>query len=88
VETDSLLAKTALETNSFALAHIGGLAYEAKCLVNLSFALSSCPRECNKVARALAAQGCKCSPDAVLHWEGMPPGVENLVASDITESMS
>jgi len=91
VETDSLLAKSALETNSFALASIGGIAYETKSLMNMSFVscvLSFCPRECNQVAHALAAQGCMCSQNADLCWEGMPPGVENLVASDIAEPLS
>ena len=91
VETDSLLAKSALETNSFALASIGGIAYETKSLMNMSFVscvLSFCPRECNQVAHALAAQGCMCSQNADLCWEGMPPGVENLVASDIAEPLN
>ena len=45
-----------------------------------------CPRDCNRVAHAVAALGCKCPPDTVVSWDGMPPGLEDLVTSDINES--
>lgn len=63
IDTDSMLAKMALETDSFALAPTGGVVYECKCLMNLTFVscgLSFCPRDCNKVAHAVTAHGCKC----------------------------
>jgi hypothetical protein len=47
-----------------------------------------CPRECNRVARALAALGCKCPQGATQIWDGMPDGVEDLVASDLAEPVS
>ncbi|RLN27752.1 hypothetical protein C2845_PM05G33580 [Panicum miliaceum] len=91
VETDSMTTKAALSTNSFALAPVVGIIYEAKCLMNLSIsscALSYCSRDCNKVAHTLAEQGCKCSHGADLYWEGMPSGVENLMVGDLTEPIS
>ena len=36
----------------------------------------------DRVAHALAAQGCKYPQNAVLLWDSTPPGVEGLVASD------
>ncbi|CAN6201987.1 unnamed protein product [Urochloa humidicola] len=91
IETDSMLLKLALESNSFALAPTGGIVFEIKSYLNVSFsewAIVFSPRECNRVAHVMAAQGCKCSHDTVLQWDGTPPGVEDLVASDITEPLS
>jgi hypothetical protein len=48
--------------------------YFESCLV------SYCPRVCNRVAHALAAQGCKCPRDSILPWDGVPTGVEDLVS--------
>jgi hypothetical protein len=79
IETDSMLARLALESNSFALALTGGVVYEIKSLMNLFFTsvvVSFCPRECNKVAHAVAALGCKCPQDIVLSWDGVPFGAE------------
>ncbi|OEL35378.1 hypothetical protein BAE44_0003603, partial [Dichanthelium oligosanthes] len=67
------------------------LIHEIKWLVSSSFikfSVEYCPRVCNKVAHALAARGCKCSPNSDLYWDGMPVGMENLVASDLAESLS
>ena len=47
-----------------------------------SFSVSFCPRLCNRVAHELAA--CTCSPNANLSWDGMPTGLESLVAGDLT----
>jgi hypothetical protein len=85
VETDSLLLKLALDSNSFALSQAGGIIHEIKSMLNVSFSSwrsSYCPRECNRVAHAVAAQGCKCPPDTFHSWNGTPPGVEDLVARD------
>ena len=89
VETDSMLAQLALTTSTFSLAPVGGIVYEIKYLMNLFFnslQVVFCPRDCNRVAHAVAAFGCKCPPDTVVSWDGMPPGLEDLVTSDITES--
>jgi len=89
VETDSMLAQLALTTSTFSLAPVGGIVYEIKYLMNLFFnslQVVFCPRDCNRVAHAVAALGCKCPPDTVVSWDGMPPGLEDLVTSDITES--
>ena len=90
IETDSMLAQMALETNSFALEPTGGVIYEIKSLVNLFFSLvvvSFCPRERNRVAHTVTAFGYKC-PHITFSWEGMPCGRRRpLVTSDITVSL-
>ena len=92
LETDSQLVKSALESNMFALADTGGIVYELKFLISSSFSefkVLFSPRTCNSVAHAVAALGCMCPRDTLLWWEGCTPdGLEDLVASDITESMS
>ena len=89
VDTDSMLAQLALTTSTFSLAQVGGIVYEIKYLMNLFFnslQVVFFPRDCNRVAHAVAVLGCKCPPDTVVSWDGMPPGLEDLVTSDITES--
>jgi hypothetical protein len=91
IETDSMLVKSALETTSFALAVTGSIVFEIKSFISTYF--DSClvsfrHRECNRVAHALAAQGCTCPQHAVLLWDGTPPGVEDLVGSDVTDPLS
>uniref|UniRef100_K4ALI8 RNase H type-1 domain-containing protein n=1 Tax=Setaria italica TaxID=4555 RepID=K4ALI8_SETIT len=85
-ETDSLMLKMAIEGREFSLAPAGGLIHEIKSIISNCFMQFSVV--CNKAAHALAARGCKCSPIADLHWDGVPEGTENLVASDIAESLS
>lgn len=70
---------------------MGGLIYELKCLIRSSFI--SChvrfaPRTCNNVAHAVAAMvviSIFLMP--TLLWDGTPQDVENLVASDIADSI-
>ncbi|RLN24776.1 retrotransposon protein, putative, unclassified [Panicum miliaceum] len=72
LEMDSQLVKLALETDSFALAEIGGVVYELKCLIRSSFGdfrVVFSPRSCNRVAHAVAALDCICSRDTLLYWE-------------------
>jgi hypothetical protein len=86
VETDSILLKLALCSDSFALAPTGGLIHEIKSMLQTLFSSwrsSYCPRECNRVAHAVAARGCSCPLDAVLVWDRAPTSVEDLVARDI-----
>ena len=45
-------------------------------------------RTCNRVAHYVAAFGCKCPRDTLLCWEGMPNGLEDLVANNLAESIS
>jgi hypothetical protein len=59
-----------------------------------SWSCSFCPRECNKVAHAVTAQGCKYPHGTVLDWtdtlpgaEDPPPGAEDLVARDCSSSL-
>ena len=89
IETDAMLARLALTTSTFALGPVGGVVYKIKYLMNLFFTslqVVYCPRECNRVAHAVGALGCKCPPGAVLSWDGTPSGIEVLMTSDITES--
>lgn len=62
LETDSLLLVQALKESNIHLAALGGLVLQFIALAFLSFRVGYCPRECNKVADALAAFGCN-SPD-------------------------
>ncbi|RLN42620.1 retrotransposon protein, putative, unclassified [Panicum miliaceum] len=85
LETDSMMLRLAMEGNTFSLAPTGGLVHEIKMLASSSFVCFSvlyCPRVCNGVAHALAARGCKCSPNSDLYWDGVPTGLENLVAEE------
>ncbi|CAO2190873.1 unnamed protein product [Urochloa humidicola] len=91
LETDSMLVKLALESSTFSLAPTGGIVFEIKSCISTFFTsckVSYCPRDCNKVAHAVAAQGCKCPHNSVLLWDGTPSGLEDLVASDFAESIS
>jgi hypothetical protein len=91
IETDSMLLKLALESNSFALAPTGGILHEIKSILFDSFRLwrfSFCSRECNKVAHAVTVQGCMSPHEPILNWNRTPPGVEDLVARDISSSFS
>ncbi|RLN13156.1 hypothetical protein C2845_PM09G10400 [Panicum miliaceum] len=89
LDTDSQLVKSALETNSFALAETGGIVYELECMIGSSFTdfkISNAPRDYNRVAHAVAALDCNCSNGTTLHWEDTLDGLEELVASDSAES--
>jgi hypothetical protein len=87
-ETDSMQLKMAIGGSEFALAPTGGLVHENKATIAAyfsSFSVNYCPRYCNSVDHELAARGCMCSPNADLSWDGVPEGLENLVAGDCTE---
>lgn len=79
-ETDSIMVKSALETRSFWISSSrwnysrDEEPYFFKLLV--IFVLF-CPRDCNKVAHALAATGCNCPENSVLMWDSTP-GVKGL----------
>ena len=80
-----MMLKMALDSDDFSLAPTGGLIHEIKASVTgclNSFSVSFCPRLCNRVAHELAA--CTCSPNANLSWDGVPTGLERLVAGDLT----
>lgn len=90
IETDSMLLKLALDSNSFALAATGGIIHEIKSMLNDSFVLwnsSFCPRECNRVAHAMPAQSCMCPRATTLCWSTTPRGVEDLIAGDCSSSI-
>ena len=80
-----MMLRSALKGSSFSLAPTGGLIHEIKVLVSSNlvfFDILYCPRVCHCVAHALAARGCKCSPNSVLLWDGVCVGMENLVAEE------
>jgi hypothetical protein len=47
-----------------------------------------CPRLCNCAAHALAAQGCNSPQNSISRWDGMAPGVEDIVTIGIADSFS
>lgn len=49
-----------------------------------SFAIKYCPRDCNKIAHAIAALGCNDQLHNILSWDDVPPEVVKLVTSDLT----
>jgi hypothetical protein len=58
VETDSILAKSALKSNTFALTPTGGTVYITKNLIDLYFSsvlVAFCPGNYNKIGHAMAA---------------------------------
>jgi hypothetical protein len=80
-----------MHSDSHRLSLIGGQLFEIKTMLQqhfISWSFVYVPRSCNKVAHALAAVGCNCSPNSTLQWDGTPHGVEDLVTSDIAESVS
>ncbi|RLM84881.1 hypothetical protein C2845_PM04G07650 [Panicum miliaceum] len=91
-ETDSMLLKMmAVGTGNFSLAPTGGLIHEIKEIAATNFtafSMSYCSRLCNKVAHELASWGCRCSPNSDLYWDGVPTGMESLVAGDLAELLS
>jgi hypothetical protein len=90
-ETDSMMLKMAIGGADYSLAPTGGLVHEIKAIAAASFPLFSvsfCPRICNRVAHELAAHGCACPPGSELVWDGVPSGLETLVAGDGTQGRS
>lgn len=86
-EVDSMLLKMAIGVSNFAFVPTGGLIHEIKVTSSTwfsCFSVSYCPRSCNTMAHDLVARGCMCSPNADLFWDGVPVGMENLVAGGLT----
>ena len=90
-ETDSMMLKMAIGVPT-----TPWLQREAWCMrsrrlqlqVFLCVSVSFCPRTCNRVGHELAAHGCACPPDSELVWDGVPLGLETLVAGDCTQGRS
>ncbi|RLM50094.1 hypothetical protein C2845_PMPSC048707 [Panicum miliaceum] len=90
-ETDSLILKQVMSRDSYQLAPAGGAIHKLKQLVEdsfLSYEVVYAPRSCNKAAHVLAAVGCSCPPGNVLSWDGTPPCIVDVVASDIAAPLS
>ena len=45
------------------------------------------PRSCNQATHALAVKGCKCAQNDPILWECTPDGAEDLMASDLAETL-
>uniref|UniRef100_I1QUQ1 RNase H type-1 domain-containing protein n=1 Tax=Oryza glaberrima TaxID=4538 RepID=I1QUQ1_ORYGL len=89
-ETDSLTLVQGLRSNVYRLAATGGLCVDIlqRCVNSFNvFSFYYCPRNCNRVAHALAALGCNSSQTTDVSWDGSPPDVEDLVAGDLAEPM-
>nr|CAH66568.1 OSIGBa0148P16.2 [Oryza sativa] len=88
-ETDSLTLVQGLKSsNGYRLAATGGLCLDIlqPCVISFNvFSFHYCPRNCNRVAHALAALGCNNSQTTDVRWDGSPPDVEDLVAGDLAE---
>ena len=86
VETDATLVRDALSGDNYRLSTVGGLVTEMKFLISAelrSCNLSVCKRDCNRVAHALAAAGCKFSSGISNTWDGVPQEFERVVTSDL-----
>jgi hypothetical protein len=86
-EADSMLLKMAIGVSNFAFARTSGLIHEIKVTALtwfLSFSVSYYPRSCNIMAHDLVARGCMCSPNVDLFLDGVPVGMESLVAGGLT----
>lgn len=85
IEIDALLVQQAATSEAYNMSTIGGLIKELKelCRLNLfSFSFQFKPRECNRVARALAALGSECSEEDHPIVENLPNCISMLVADD------
>ena len=86
VETDTMLVRDALSGDNYRLSTVGGLVTEMKFFISTelrSCNLSVCKHDCNRVAHALAAAGCKFSSGISNTWDGVPQEFECVVTSDL-----
>jgi hypothetical protein len=91
LETDSLILKQALANDSYKLAEVGRLIFEVKNMIVGGFSSFVCkhvPRNCNKVAHALAAHGSLLPDGDGSRWESPPDFVSDFVASDAAVPIS
>jgi hypothetical protein len=91
LETDSPTLKHALTSDQYRFTEIGGMVLELKTSIIgglNNFICNYVPRTCNKVAHALAAKGSMLPRGDGSRWEGTPPCVAVLMASDAAEPLS
>jgi ribonuclease HI len=87
LETDAMLIQQAITSKDYASAPSGILIYEIQELASLNFMtfnVNVVPRIYNRVAHALAAQGCEASEDDTMVMNIVPPCIQSLVADDRT----
>ncbi|KAF8694232.1 hypothetical protein HU200_038366 [Digitaria exilis] len=85
LETDAMMVKNAVNSNNYNLAAGGSLIAELKYVLSTNFVewdFEHVPRECNKVAHALAAWGHKCSEVEDPIVESLPNCIRVMVADD------
>jgi len=81
-----MLVRDALSDDNYRLSTVGGLVMEMKFFISTelrSCNLSVCKCDCNRVAHALAAAGCKFSGGISNTWDGVPQEFERVVTSDL-----
>lgn len=89
VETNATLDKTMLEENEYQLSAMGGVITELELMMSAQFScckISICKRDCNKVAHAFVAFGCKCPSGYHTTSERVPQFIEDLVTSNLAGS--
>jgi hypothetical protein len=90
VESDSQNLIKAIQGKEFDLAPEGVLYRDIRAFISLNFSsvvFSFTPRECNKVAHALAAFGASQRGSRLVWPEDLPNSVRVLTASDLAESL-
>ena len=88
IETDSSNLVRAIETTEFDRAPEGVIYRDIRAFVQLNFnsvKFVYCPRNCNKVAHALAAVGASRAESRRLWLDEVPDSVSMFVASDVAE---
>lgn len=86
IETDALMVVQAVKTNDYVLDEAGGLVRELKEALRFNFIFYDVihsPRNCNRVAHALAAWGCQSSVEDSPSVDVLPDCIQVLVANDL-----
>lgn len=87
VETDATMVKQAVQTDDYALDGVGGIVKELKEALHFNFVFYDVvysPRNCNKVAHALAALGYQSAVEDNPIVDVLPDCIRVLVADDLT----
>lgn len=86
IETDALMVVQACTSTAYDMSSVGYLAQELRSMVDSNFQFfkfAYVPRECNRVADALAEQGVGCVMGAVSLMGSLPACIQTLVADDL-----
>jgi hypothetical protein len=86
IETDALMVVQACTSTAYDMSSVGYLAQELRSMVDSNFQFfkfAYVPRECNRVADALAKQGVGCVMGAVSLMGSLSACIQTLVADDL-----